>query len=1019
MQVDRFLTHSALRIYLLAGFLLTSITLSAQIGHSETQPLWKANYDSAQLLWKVDINSSIELLRSAERNAFNDLGIYDENYLAILNELGVAYSEITNFKKSAEYLRKSIKLQSDIFSFNDERVLKTKCNLATALLKSGDDLSAKKLNQEILLASAKGQISFTYNVAAENLSKIYEVHEQYDSALGVVNHALEAKFNEHEIQSRYELKLAQGRILRKSHRYAEASAVLSSLEKEILNVSTTSRVLLNSVKVEESLVNIEQRLFVKAETDLLRLYREVKVDSNPDRSLLAELSGGLGYIYEKLGVYNKALIYYRESLNGCIKSYGYNSINCVIMQNNIAGVYLKQGMIRESILEYESFAKTLKTVSKESNNIYLTALNNLASGYRQNGQYELALKTLDNVYSLIKEKSLLQDDIAASVMNNMAVNYTLQGDLKKATEYFERVLVIKESLYGKESPALLDVLGNLAVTYWLLDRPTDAVPLFKRSLELSMKEVKYVFPSLTPQEQVQFYQQQKQNFERFNTLSIQSGTAQPDLLVYMFSNQLLLKSLIFFTNKKRSSLLEAKSNAYLTSLTAMVDVKSAQLYQSYQMPASQVSLLGYSPRILEHQIDSLEKIIRHAMHGDSQLATSYVWSDIQRSLRQDEALVEIVRFRKYDSFSDKNTVNSKTLSVGFTDSVHYAALITTSETKEFPKLVLMRNGNQLEKRYAAYYRNTIRFEIDDTISYSQYAKPILNVIGNKKKIYISADGIYHQINLNAIHDRQGKFLIEGFDFHSIMNAAQLVGRPIARSIDFSKMTLFGNAFFDLRQNSSEVGVDFSADNYDPLPGTLDEIKEISNIFGRGPLDGRTFLGKEASEMNFRYKINSPSVLHIATHGFFSESVVYLNEHAKDDFLFHSGIILSPGVNGFPAQKNSSDSDGIITAYDVMNMDLSTTSLVVISACETGLGKIENSEGLYGLQRSFLQAGAKDVVVSLWKVEDVMTKNLMTRFYTYMARHHTSRDALKLAQLDMLREYRSPRHWSAFVMLSDN
>ena len=112
-----------------------------------------------------------------------------------------------------------------------------------------------------------------------------------------------------------------------------------------------------------------------------------------------------------------------------------------------------------------------------------------------------------------------------------------------------------------------------------------------------------------------------------------------------------------------------------------------------------------------------------------------------------------------------------------------------------------------------------------------------------------------------------------------------------------------------------------------------------------------------------------------------------------------------------------EQDGIVTAYDVMSLDLINTDLVVLSACDTGLGKLEHGEGVYGLQRSFLQAGASDVLVSLWKVEDIMTKNLMIKFYTYLSQHETSRQALKHAQQDMMKEVKNPRQWGAFVIIS--
>jgi len=986
------------------------VTVRSELS-SAVIPLWKIKYDSAQLYWKKDIQTTIKLLSEAEQIAFDDLGIYDENYFSILSELGLAYSEDKNYSKAQQNLRKNIKLQQEFFGFNDPRLLKPKCNLATVLLKAGQDSEAKSIYKEIIGTYAAMDLAGIYLVASENLVQLYEIHEQYDSALIIARIAMKMVFNASNIQ---QLRLAEGRILRKERHYADASATLVYLENELLTDPSTPDAILNSVKVQLSLINIEMRLFVKAETDLLKLYRDIKGSANMDEALLTEVTNGLGYIYEKLGIYDKALIYYRESLNRCVKSYGYNSLSCVIMQNNIAGVYLKQGFVKEAINEYEGFLSTFKNVSQEDNKTYLTSLNNLATAYRQNGQYAIALKHLNELYTILEKKNLLGGDLAASVINNIAVTATLKGDYAQAVTNFERVLKIKESVFGIDSPALLDVMNNLAITYWLIDKHSYALPLFKRALDLSIKEIKYIFPSLTPAEQVQFYQQQKQNFERFNTLSIQSAETQPELLIHMFNNQLLLKSLVFFTNKRRGVVIDTKDNEHLNSLVALADTKRAQLGQYYQMPYAQLKGQNISVKRMEYQVDSLEKSIRHTVHAESQEQVYFQWNDIQRSLQGNEALIEIVRFRKYDAFVNKSEIIAKQVSIGFTDSVHYAALITTIETKEHPKLVLLRNGNQLEKRYLAYYGNTIKFDIDDTISYGQYVRPWEQAIKGKTKIYISADGVYHQINLNAIHNIQGTFFLEKYDVHLIMNAAQLVNRKPETSIDFSKMVVFGNPAFGSPLSEIAEEAVLPKDIYDPLPGTLEEVKGIGSIFKISLTSKNIFMNRAASETNFRL-ISSPSILHIATHGFFSTNVIYLNEHVKDDFMFHSGILLAPSQ---PSSGQSiSDNDGIITAYDVMNMDLATTDLVVISACETGLGKIESSEGVHGLQRAFLQAGSRDIMVSLWKVEDVMTKNLMVKFYSYMSKNHSSRESFRLAQLDQLKEIRNPRQWAGFIMVS--
>jgi CHAT domain-containing protein len=144
-------------------------------------------------------------------------------------------------------------------------------------------------------------------------------------------------------------------------------------------------------------------------------------------------------------------------------------------------------------------------------------------------------------------------------------------------------------------------------------------------------------------------------------------------------------------------------------------------------------------------------------------------------------------------------------------------------------------------------------------------------------------------------------------------------------------------------------------------------------------------------------------------------MIVLNEQVKNDFMFHSGLILSSGGT---IGKNF-ESDGIVSAYEVMSLDLTGTALVVLSACETGLGKVEHSEGVYGLQRSFLQAGADNIMISLWKVEDIMTKDLMIKFYSYLGQRHNEHDAFKLAQLDMMRSVGNPRLWGGFVMVNGN
>ncbi len=188
--------------------------------------------------------------------------------------------------------------------------------------------------------------------------------------------------------------------------------------------------------------------------------------------------------------------------------------------------------------------------------------------------------------------------------------------------------------------------------------------------------------------------------------------------------------------------------------------------------------------------------------------------------------------------------------------------------------------------------------------------------------------------------------------------------------------------------------------------------------------------KSASDDNFK-NIASPSLLHVATHGFFlpentsnEEKVLGIEvSQAKANPLLRSGLMLANAEltmsNSELQQSNEVNSvnNGILTAYEVLTLDLKNTELVVLSACETGLGEIKSGEGVYGLQRAFQVAGAQSVVMSLWKVSDEATKSLMTFFYQEWMAGKSKNDAFISAQKKLRQEFPEPYYWGAFVLLN--
>ena len=207
------------------------------------------------------------------------------------------------------------------------------------------------------------------------------------------------------------------------------------------------------------------------------------------------------------------------------------------------------------------------------------------------------------------------------------------------------------------------------------------------------------------------------------------------------------------------------------------------------------------------------------------------------------------------------------------------------------------------------------------------------------------------------------------------------------------------------------------------------MNEIDSILKSNQIQTKTLTKDDAVEESLKYSEESPTIIHIATHGFFlksqkpkmedrfvniSEKMV--SQYNSDDALMKSGLLFAGANNVWRGEEPSVGlEDGILTAYEVSKLDLTHTRLVVLSACETGLGEIKGSEGVYGLQRSFKIAGVDYIIMSLWQIPDKQTVELMKLFYENWANNMDIETAFHKAQLTMSEKY-DPFFWAAFVLV---
>jgi CHAT domain-containing protein len=376
----------------------------------------------------------------------------------------------------------------------------------------------------------------------------------------------------------------------------------------------------------------------------------------------------------------------------------------------------------------------------------------------------------------------------------------------------------------------------------------------------------------------------------------------------------------------------------------------------------------------------------------------------------------------------------------------YAALIITPAST-VPDLVVLANGEELEGKYAKYYQNMIKLKGKDEISYAQYWDKIAERLKGISKVYFSADGVYNSINLNTLYNSAtGKYLVDELNIRLLANTSDIV------NLDHGKIALanmnaaligypdYYNSGAENTKEEKKNVVDYSVLKSDTsqrfmsgnkvseLPGTKTEIEKIEATLAANKVKVIKHISGSASEDNLK-KLSSPYILHIATHGFFltHTSSSQNNERGitgvsnallKENPLFRAGLLLAGAGNTIGGTATNSSEDGILTAYEAMNLSLDKTQLIVLSACETGLGEIRNGEGVYGLQRSFKAAGAKTILMSLWKVNDQATQQLMTEFYSNLAATGDKYESFRKAQVKLKESFPDPYYWGAFVMVGE-
>jgi CHAT domain-containing protein len=703
-------------------------------------------------------------------------------------------------------------------------------------------------------------------------------------------------------------------------------------------------------------------------------------------------------LYQGIGRYPEAEVALKSALSISRKLQSKKDSNHKKLQSNLALLYQQMGKYPEAETIYLNMEKGME----KSNPDYGAMLLNRAALYMVMGKEEKVEELLKNAKALYKTSFGEESPAYGRAVSDLGNFYRYKERYPEAEKNLEKAQSIRETSLGKNHPLYVQSMEDIAILNWKKKNWDHAFMTYKAVMDKSLEFVNTYFPPMSEAEKTKYWDILSPRFQRFYNFALEASVDNPAVIQELYDYHIATKALLLnSTNKVKQTILASKDGQLIKDYLAWLDQKET-LARLYAYSKEELKTQKINLDSIERAANSLEKKLsqRSTDFSAGYSTTRTTYTQIKNTLAETEAAVEVIRIQKYEQ--------------KFTDEAQYIGLVLTRQT-EMPKLVTLDNGTQLETRYFKFYRNAIQQKLKDEHSYPQFWGRIDPEVAAKKTLYLSLDGVYNQLNIGTLKNPVGEYVVSKYDLILLGNSKDLIALK-SKKARVSKKSAMLMGF-----------PDYGPGNVAALPGTKIEIDGVSKILKASGFQTTQFVQKNATESNLK-QIKGPALVHIATHGYFLQDVntqgsafgIHL-ENANDNPLLRSGIILAGGaatVSGNKAPNLQSNDNGILTAYEAMNLNLEGTDLIILSACETGLGDVKAGEGVYGLQRAFLVAGADALIMSLWKVDDAATQQLMTSFYQNWMKLGNKQKAFKQAQLQLMAKYKDPYYWGAFVMMGN-
>ncbi|MBV9924627.1 MAG: CHAT domain-containing protein [Acidobacteria bacterium] len=968
-----------------------------------------------------------------------------------LDLLGGLHLQLNDLDRAEPYLTRALSVREHVQGPEHPDVASTLTSLASIASKREQFDRAEQLYLRALAINEKahGPADASVGVTLYGLSATYSNRGLYARAEPLLRRALAIFEKAGGEQGEYFAVLALNNlasVLEQQGRYEEAEPLylrsLAAQERifgaEGETVATTLTNLAALYRKKGEYLRAEpllRRALAAQEKTLGPAHADVGITLNQ----LALLLSDRGDDADALPLFERALSIYEKTL-------GPENSAVAATLSSIASIYNER---REYDRAEELYRRALSIVEKtlgQETPLYASTLNSLANTVAEREDYAraepLARRALE-----IRERVLGPDhpDVALT-LNTLAYLSFVRQRFSEEEPLYRRAIEITEKAQGREHPSVGTYLANLATVYWGRGDTARALETLTRLAELRERNLALLL-STGSEEQKRLYMETLAN-ETEGILSFHTRAAPSDAAAAELALTTLLRRkgrVLDVVSDQISALrrrLDPRDRALLDRLSAARAALARLVLEGGAADGPLEERRAGRAR-LEAEVGRLEAEVSTRSAEFRTEARAVTVGDVRAALPADAALVELATFRPYDP-------RAKTRRERF-GPARYAAYVLKREGA--PRWVDLGEAAPLEREVEAWRRALTNPSSADVRERGRAVDelvmhPVRRLLGETRHVFLSPDGVLNLVPFGALLDENGRFLVEdysityltsGRDLLRLQAVAESRGEPVViADPSFDGAAAGGGPTRPEQDAPNRRAAGMAGASFPALPGTKGE----ANALGALLPNVRVLTGAQATESALK-SLHAPAVLHVATHGFFLPGeggagagdfgeletrglAVTRHKAEGENPLLRSGLALA-GAN---RRQGGAGEDGILTAFEAAGLDLWGTKLVVLSACETGVGDVRKGDGVYGLRRALVLAGAQSQVMSLWQVDDAATRDLMVAYYRRLQAGEGRTEALRAVQLEMLkgasappgtgkRPNRShPFFWASFIQSGD-